>query len=92
MDIALSLKIHEMSSVGLPIVSSRLNVLEDLYGDDCIAFVPPGDHHALATKIIELYRKPELRKRLAENALKCSAGLTWESQYATYCALIKSLA
>lgn len=92
MDIALSLKIHEMTSVGLPILATRLSVLEELYGDDCIAFVPPGDPEALAAKVLELYRKPELMRRLSDNALRRSGELTWDSQYAVYKALVESLA
>jgi glycosyltransferase involved in cell wall biosynthesis len=91
MDDALSLKVPEMATVGLPIVATRLAVLEDIFGEEAIAFVPPGDPQALADKIIELYRKPELRKRLAENALKKAAVLDWPAQYKAYCALVESL-
>jgi glycosyltransferase involved in cell wall biosynthesis len=84
MDIALSLKIPEMVDVGLCVVASRLTVLEELYGDDAIAFVPPGDHRALALKVIELYRSPEERKRLAATAMDRSRDFSWENQYEIY--------
>jgi len=83
--------VPEMATVGLPIVATRLAVLEDIFGEEAIAFVPPGDPQALADKIIELYRQPELRKRLAENALKKAAVLDWPAQYKAYCALVESL-
>jgi glycosyltransferase involved in cell wall biosynthesis len=91
MDIAISLKIPEMVAVGLPIVASRLPVLEELYGADSIAFVPPGDHEAFAEKILELHRSPHLMQSLAENALLRSKTLTWESQSEKYRQLIESL-
>jgi len=91
MDDALSLKVPEMATVGLPIVATRLAVLEDIFGEDAVAFVPPGDPAALADKIIELYENPELRKGLAENALKKVAALDWPSQYEIYRGLLKSL-
>ncbi len=91
MDDALSLKVPEMAMVGLPIVATRLAVLEDIFGDDAIAFVPAGDPLALAEKIIELYENPERRKTLAENALKKVAALDWPSQYQTYRNLLHSL-
>lgn len=91
MDIALSLKIPEMVNVGLCVVSSRLTVLEDLYGEDAIAFVPAEDPAALAAKILELYQAPEERERLAANARERSKGFTWEHQYKEYLAVIEHL-
>jgi glycosyltransferase involved in cell wall biosynthesis len=84
MDIALSLKIPEMAAVGLCIVSSRLRVLEELYGADAIAFVPPGDHEALAQKIFDLYSSPDMRKNLAATAMERNRDLLWDKEYETY--------
>lgn len=91
MDIALSLKIPEMVNVGLCVVSSRLLVLEELYGEDAIAFVPAGDPDALAAKILELYHAPDERKRLAANAWERSKDFTWENQYEKYFAVVQQL-
>jgi glycosyltransferase involved in cell wall biosynthesis len=91
MDRALSLKIPEMASVGLCIVSTRLPVLEELYGEDSIAFVPPGDFIALADKIMELYEAPEFMEGLARKAKERSASLTWESQYRVYRELLRQI-
>ncbi|MCA1959208.1 MAG: glycosyltransferase family 4 protein [Desulfomonile sp.] len=91
MDIALSLKIPEMVNVGLCVVSSRLTVLEDLYGGDAIAFVPPEDPEALADKILELYHSPEERERLVANALERSKDFTWKNQYKKYLEVVKQL-
>jgi glycosyltransferase involved in cell wall biosynthesis len=91
MDRALSLKIPEMASVGLCIVSTRLPVLEELYGEDAIAFVPPGDFIALAEKIMELYQAPESMESLARKAKERSASFTWESQYRVYRELLRQI-
>lgn len=91
MDIALSLKIPEMVEMGLCIVASRLTVLEEHFGENAIAFVPPGDPEALAEKIIELYRSPEERCRFASCALERSKELSWESQYRIYTAVLAKL-
>jgi glycosyltransferase involved in cell wall biosynthesis len=91
MDVALSLKIPEMAMVGLPIVSTRLPVLEELFGEDAIAFVPPGDPIALANKILELYSAPALRESLSRNAARRSAALSWKLQYEQYCALLEKI-
>ncbi len=91
MDIALSLKIPEMVDVGLCIVASRLSVLEDLYGEDAIAFVPPGDPNALADRIIELYRNPRTRQQLAATARERAQDFSWERQYEIYKATLEKL-
>jgi glycosyltransferase involved in cell wall biosynthesis len=91
MDTALSLKVPEMATVGLPIVASRLTVLEELFGDEAIAFVAPSDPSALADKIIELSHSPELMERFARNALHKVSALDWPAQYDTYHALLESL-
>jgi glycosyltransferase involved in cell wall biosynthesis len=91
MDIALSLKIPEMISVGLPVVSSRLSVLEDLYGDEAVAFVPSGDPEAFAARVIELYDNPKVRRELAQKALERSAALTWDTQYQMYWQVLESM-
>jgi len=91
MDIALSLKIPEMVNVGLCVVSSRLAVLEELYGEDAIAFVPPEDPEALADMILELYHSPGERERLATKALERSKDFTWENQYKKYIEVVEQL-
>ncbi len=91
MDTALSLKIPEMANVGLPILSSRLTVLEELYGDDAIAFVPAGDVEAFAEKVIQLHDRPDYRLLLAKNALKRAAAFDWATQYRIYIDLLEQL-
>jgi glycosyltransferase involved in cell wall biosynthesis len=91
MDLALSLKIPEMAQVGLPIVASRLTVLEQMFGEDAIAFVPPGDCDAFAAKILELHQSPEIAQSLAQTALQRALSLRWENQYSDYKNLIRNL-
>lgn len=91
MDVALSLKIPEMAMVGLPIVASRLSVLEDLFGEDSIAFVPPGDPRAFTDKIVELYHSPALREQLSASAARRSANLSWHLQYQQYRCLLQRI-
>ncbi len=91
MDLALSLKVPEMAQLGLPIVATRLTVLEELFGEDAIAFVPPEDSDAFAAKILELYRSPDLAWRLAQTALQRALSLRWETQYSKYKSLIGHL-
>jgi glycosyltransferase involved in cell wall biosynthesis len=91
MDLAMSLKIPEMANVGLCIVGTRLSVLEEYFGEDAIAFVPSGDYEALARKMSELYRNPELRQTLARRAAERSRQFNWKSQYDVYRQLLERL-
>ncbi len=91
MDHALSLKIPEMVNMELPIVSSRLTVLEELYGDECIAFVEAGNISQLVDKILELYEFPEKRKAYATKAKAKGLGMTWKGQYPIYRDLVDRL-
>ena len=91
MDNALSLKIPEMVNMELPIVSSRLTVLEELYGDECMAFVETGNISQLVDKILELYEFPEKRKAYATKAKAKGLGMTWKGQYPIYRDLVDRL-
>ncbi|MDP2593797.1 MAG: glycosyltransferase family 4 protein [bacterium] len=64
-------KAFESISMKLPyLTGANKGVLEVLdEGQTCFT-VPPGDHHALARKIIELRDRPRDLERVAENAYK----------------------
>ncbi len=68
MDIAISGKILEYAIMGIPVVTSRLSIAERLFPQEAeaVLFFPPGDVDAFAARILELYRQPELRRRLVE--------------------------
>lgn len=91
MDIALSLKIPEMAVMGLPVAATRLTVLEQLFGDRGMAFFPSGDHQAMAAEIIELWKSPEKRRAIAEEAFTRAASLDWELRFPVYRQLLESL-
>ncbi len=53
----------------LPVVGTRVSGITEVIADrENGLLVPPGDSQALAAAILELYRRPELRRRLAEAA------------------------
>jgi len=91
MDNALSLKIPEMVNMELPIVASKISVLEELYGSDSIAFVESGAVEDLALKIVELYKYPEKRRLYAMNAKAKGSKMLWKDQYPIYLRLVKKM-
>ncbi len=91
MDWAFSLKIPEMALARLPMVSSRLTVLEQLYGDDSIAFFDSEDFHGLADRIIGIHQSPTYRESLVSNAYQKASMNDWSHQYAVYKDLLSRL-
>ncbi|MFW6193864.1 MAG: glycosyltransferase, partial [Gemmatimonadota bacterium] len=64
---AASLSILEAMAVGLPVVATRVGgnpevVVEGETGH----LVPPGDLEAFADRVVELLRRPDLRRRMGE--------------------------
>lgn len=56
---------------GLPVIASDISGVPEIISDgENGLLVPPGDVSALAGRISALYRDPDLRKRLGENARK----------------------
>lgn len=91
MDNALSLKIPEMVNMELPIVASRISVLEHLYGPDSIAFVESGDVADFSRMVVELYESPEKRRCYASNAKAKGSKMLWRDQYPIYRKLVEKL-
>jgi glycosyltransferase involved in cell wall biosynthesis len=68
LELALPNKLFEYSAVGVPVIISDLHTLRDYYGDDAVRYFPVADADALAEAILELYRSPERRRALADQA------------------------
>lgn len=68
MAIATPTKVLEYAFMGLPIVASRLPVLEERFPDTAVRYVPPGDVKAFAQAVITLYRDSTQRSTLVREA------------------------
>jgi glycosyltransferase involved in cell wall biosynthesis len=68
MDIATPSKVLEFAVMGLPVVASRIKVLESLFGDDAIMFFTPGDASDFADCVLQLHANPARRAELVRNA------------------------
>jgi len=67
-DIATPTKVLEYAVMGIPIVASRLKVLQDLFTDSAILFFDPGSVNQFARCVLELYANPGRRDELVRNA------------------------
>jgi glycosyltransferase involved in cell wall biosynthesis len=68
MDIATPSKVLEFAVMGLPVVASRIKVLEGLFGDDAIMFFTPGDASDFADCVLQLHANSARRTELVRNA------------------------
>jgi glycosyltransferase involved in cell wall biosynthesis len=68
MSIATPLKVLEYAVMGVPIIASRLKVLEDLFGDSALVFFEPGNVDQFAHCVLELFDSPARRDELVRNA------------------------
>lgn len=68
MSIATPTKVLEYAAMGIPIIASRLEVLQDLFTEDSVMFIEPGNEAQFAERVITLFEHPEKRAELVRNA------------------------
>ncbi len=67
MEIAIPGKIIEYAMMGIPIIASRFNILEQYFPENAILFFEPGNLSQFCKHVLNLYHHPELRQQLIEN-------------------------
>jgi|YNPMSStandDraft_1061717.scaffolds.fasta_scaffold02675_3 glycosyltransferase involved in cell wall biosynthesis len=92
MSIAIPGKVLEYAVMGLPIVASRLQILEELFPDESTLFFEPGNVEQFTACVLRLYRAPALRSELVARADRVLAeSQSWERERERYLALIRQL-
>jgi glycosyltransferase involved in cell wall biosynthesis len=85
MNLATPTKVLEFCAMGIPIVSSRLKMVEEIFGDSAIMFFEAGDVSQFTECIMELYKNPALREKLVTNAHQIFVQkLSWDLEFQTY--------
>jgi glycosyltransferase involved in cell wall biosynthesis len=93
MSIAMPGKVLEFATIGIPVVASRVPILEAFFNDEAILFFTPGNTDEFCDHILKLYHSPTLRKSLIENANKMFTDkYSWKKEFDQYLALIHKLA
>lgn len=89
MNIATPTKVLEFMQMGLPVIASRLLVLEQMFGDDAIRYCEPGSVEEFAAAVEELWSDPQRRRSLVEKAdLGFIHKRTWRDEREKYFALV----
>src|SRR4029078_12976698 len=86
----LPVKLLEYVHMGLPVVASRLPVIERYFGDD-VLLAEPGDPASIAAAIEGVRAEPELARRRAAAASAQLAEIEWRRQREQYLELVDGL-
>ncbi len=70
MSVAIPGKVIEFVVMGLPVIASRLRILERYLPEEAIRYFTPGDSSNFIRSVIELYENPGLREQIVKNADK----------------------
>ncbi len=89
-ELLLPVKLLEYVHMGLPVVASRLPVIERYFGDD-VLLAEPGDPASIAAAIEGVRREPELARERAERASAKLAEIEWRRQREGYLELVDGL-
>ena len=88
---AFSTKILEFMSLGVPIIVSRTKIDTYYFNDSVVKFFVPDDVNDLADSMLKMSKDQNLRKNLAENALKFVEDFGWEKRKEDYLGLADRL-
>jgi glycosyltransferase involved in cell wall biosynthesis len=89
-DLLLPVKLLEYVHMGLPVVASRLPVIERYFGDD-VLLAEPGDPASIAAAIEGVRADPVAARTRAERASRRLAKIEWRQQREGYLELVDGL-
>jgi glycosyltransferase involved in cell wall biosynthesis len=88
---AMSTKIMEFMSLGVPVIVSRTKVDSFYHTDSRVKFFESGNPSDLADAIVMLYHDAQLRNRLAANASAYVRDNNWQDKKQMYLQIVDSL-
>jgi glycosyltransferase involved in cell wall biosynthesis len=92
MSIATPTKLLEFAAMGLPILTSRLGIVEEMFDKSAVMFFDPGDANQFAQCVLRLYESPELRKELVNNTDRTFVQKrSWAQEFSAYQGVLDSL-
>ena len=84
-------KLLEYAALGLPVICSRTQIIEDYFDETMVAFFTPDDVDDLADVILRLYKDRKQLDNLAQNIHEFNKKYNWSDQSSEYTNLIKNL-
>lgn len=92
MNIATPTKVLEYATMGIPIISSRLRIMQELFCNSSVMMYKPGDVNQFAQCVIKLYENPFLREEMVRNAdQEFVQKYCWDIEFRDYLKLLNKL-
>lgn len=91
-ELLLPVKLLEYVHMGMPVVASRLSVIERYFTDEEVRFCEPGSPESLAEAILDVKLHPQDAMARARRAARTLQSFQWRRQGRGYTALICNLA
>lgn len=92
MNIATPTKVLEYAAMGLPVIASRLPILESLFTDRAIMYFDPGNVQQFAQCVVHLHDNPACRDELVRNAdEQFACRYSWANEQHVYLNVIDRL-
>jgi len=92
MNIATPSKVLEFATMGIPIICSRLKIIEELFGNSSVMLFEPGNVDQFAECVVKLYENSSLREDLVLNAdQEFVQKHSWHDEFQVYLDLLDQL-
>ncbi len=92
MAIATPTKVLEYAQMGLPVVATKLPIVQQIFGNDAVAYVPSDDPEFFVQTVLELWRNPRKYEEMSERADRVFVERnSWETERNTYFQLLDQL-
>ena len=91
MEYIFPLKVGEFAAMEVPLIASRMPVLEDYLGPDGAAYIDPGDVKALRDHVLHLYRDPAFRVKTLAGYDTFRQTYCWDTEKRRYLELVADM-
>jgi glycosyltransferase involved in cell wall biosynthesis len=92
MSIAMPNKVLAYAMMGIPVISSRLPILEAFFDDSAILYFKPGNTEEFTNNVLKLHQNPALRKQLVSNADSAFTDkYPWKDEFNQYLNLMDTI-
>lgn len=92
MAIATPTKVLEYAQMGLPVIASRLPIVEQIFGVDGVTYVDSSSSDDFVAKVVQLWQDPQLYEAMASRADQAFvAANSWVSERDKYFSVLNGL-
>lgn len=91
MNLYFSTKVAEFVNMGLPTVVTRTRTIERYFDDEMVKYCEAGNVESFTSAVIELYKYPEIRRRMSQKCREFADHWSWASEKQQYLNVVSEL-